>query len=249
MQTDIVILAAGHGKRMQSDIPKVLTLLAGKPLVHHLLENVKKSGVSENPVFVVGQKRKLVMASLGDNYRYAIQHEQLGTGHAVLSAEDILKNSGNNVMILYGDMPYLTSETIRALAKLQENSGAVMTMATVEVSDFNEWRAGFFDFSRIVRDDSGAITRTVEKKDAQEHELKITEVNPCYLCIQNDWLWEHLHKLKNKNAQGEYYLTDLIGMAVNENAKIESISINPKEALGVNTKENLETLEKLLDLQ
>lgn len=246
MHTDIIILAAGHGTRMQSDIPKVLTPLHGKPLIHHVLENVKRSGVCENPVFVVGQKKEQVMASLGTGYRYAIQHEQLGTGHAVLSAESLLKDSGNNILILYGDMPHLSSETIYALSEIQKTSGAIMTMATVEVPDFNEWRAGFFDFSRIIRDENGTILRTVEKKDAQMHELKITEVNPCYLCIQNKWLWDHLRELKNANTQGEYYLTDLIGMAVNEKADIVSISIDPKEALGVNTKENLETLEKMM---
>ena len=243
MQTDIIILAAGHGKRMQSDVPKVLSLLHEKPLVHHLLEHVLESGVSTSPVFVVGQKREQVMASLGDQYRYVIQTEQLGTGHAVLSAESVLKDSGNNIMVLFGDMPYLSATTIRALADMQKNSGAVMTMATVQVPDFDEWRAGFFDFSRVIRSQDGTIVRTVEKKDATENELTITEVNPCYLCISNDWLWEHLRKLKNANSQGEYYLTDLIGMAVAENAKIASISIDPKEALGVNTKENLEILE------
>ena len=246
MQTDIIILAAGHGKRMQSDIPKVLTLLHGKPLVHHLLENVIKSGVSVSPIFVVGQKREQVMASLGDEYRYAIQDEQLGTGHAVLSSAGLLEGKEGNVMILYGDMPYLSFETIRALADTQASSNTVMTMATVQVLDFDEWRAGFFDFSRIVRDDAGKIIRTVEKKDAQDHELQITEVNPCYLCVKNDWLWSHLRELKNSNVQKEYYLTDLIKMAVDEGAEIASISIDPKEAMGVNTKEHLKVLEELI---
>ncbi len=148
-------------------------------------------------------------------------------------------------MVLFGDMPYLSSETIRLLAYVQENSNTVMTMATVEVLDFKEWRAGFYDFSRVVRDAKGGLVRTVEKKDAQEHELQITEVNPCYLCIQSDWLWSHLAQLKNTNAQGEYYLTDLIAMAVDEGVDIASVPIDPKEALGVNTKENLETLEEI----
>jgi bifunctional UDP-N-acetylglucosamine pyrophosphorylase/glucosamine-1-phosphate N-acetyltransferase len=245
MQTDIVILAAGHGKRMQSDIPKVLSLLHGKPLVHHLLESVVSSGVCETPVFVVGQKREMVMSSLGDKYKYAIQQEQLGTGHAVLSSAELLEGRDSNVMILYGDMPHLSAETIRNLAETQGNSDTVMTMATVKVPDFDEWRAGFFDFSRVLRDENGKIIRTVEKKDAQDHELLITEVNPCYLCVRNDWLWKHLRELKNANNQKEYYLTDLIKMAVDEGAEIGSIQIDPKEALGVNTKEHLEFLEKL----
>ncbi len=245
MKTDIVILAAGHGKRMQSDIPKVLTLLRGKALIHHLLESVEKSGVCERPVIVVGKGREQVIEALGDGYRYAVQTEQLGTGHAVLSTESILKNNGDHVMVLYGDMPHLSFETIKNISETQKKSNGVMTMATVSLSDFDEWRKGFYDFSRVIRDENGKIIRTVEKKDAKEHELKISEVNPCYLCIKNDWLWDHLKQLKNANAQGEYYLTDLIGMAVKENAGISSVSIDPKEALGVNTKENLEVLESL----
>ena len=245
MQTNIVILAAGHGKRMQSDVPKVLSLLHGKPLIHHLLENVKKSGVCENPVFVVGQKREQIIASLGTEHTYAIQEEQLGTGHAVLSSASFLEGKEGNIMILYGDMPHLSSETIQALAETQEKSNTVMTMATVQVSDFNEWRAGFFDFSRVIRDENGKIIRTVEKKDATEDELKITEVNPCYLCVKNDWIWDHLRNLKNSNTQKEYYLTDLIKIAVDEGIPIASISIDPKEAMGVNTKEHLKVLEEL----
>ena len=246
MKTDIVILAAGHGKRMQSDKPKVLTLLHGKPLIKHLLENVCSSGVCEQPVIVVGKGREHVIAELGDGYRYAVQTEQLGTGHAVLSAEEILKNREGNVMVLYGDMPHLHSETIKKIADTQKNSNGVMTMATVSLGDFDDWKKGFFDFSRVIRDENGKIVRTVEKKDASEEELKISEVNPCYLCIKNEWLWDHLRQLKNANAQGEYYLTDLIGMAVRENAGIASVSIDPKEALGVNTKENLAVLESLV---
>lgn len=245
MDTEIVILAAGHGKRMQSDLPKVLTLLKGKPLIQHLLENVKKSGVNNNPVFVVGQKKEQVMASLGNDYRYAFQEEQLGTGHAVLSAEKILKGMSKNVLVLYGDMPYLSPQTIRALAQKQNEHSGAMTMATVSVDDFADWRQGFFDFSRVIRDENGIILKTVEKKDASEEELKILEVNPCYLCIKSDWLWDHLKNLKNINAQGEYYLTDLIKMAVDEKAGIDSIKIDPREALGVNTREHLEMLESM----
>ena len=247
MQTHIVILAAGYGKRMQSEIPKVLSLLDGKPLISHLLENIEKSQTaSTRPVIVVGYKREDVINRLGDKYTYVIQEEQLGTGNAVLCAHDVLKNETGNIMVLYGDMPHMSPETIFAIAEKQKNSNAVLTMATVTLKDFDEWRSGFYDFSRVIRDEHGVILRTVEKKDATEEELKILEVNPCYLCIRQDWLWEHLKNIKNTNAQKEYYLTDLIAMAVSEGASIASVSIDPKEAMGVNTKENLETLEKFL---
>ena len=245
MQTHIVILAAGHGKRMQSETPKVLSLLGGKPLISHLLESITASGVTETPVIVVGHKREEVMEALGSEYRYAIQNEQLGTGHAVLSAYEALQGATGNVMILFGDMPHVTPETIRAIAETQERSGGALTMATVPVASFEGWRAGFYDFSRVIRAENGTIVRTVEKKDATEEELKINEVNPCYICVRHDWLWDHLRQLKNANAQKEYYLTDLIAMAVAENAGIASVAIDPHEAFGVNTKENLAILESL----
>ena len=245
MKTNIIILAAGHGKRMQSDIPKVLTPLRGKPLIEHLLESVAASGTDAQPVLVVGQKREVVMAALGSQYRYAVQEEQLGTGHAVMAAEPLVGADGGHVLVLYGDMPYVSATTIAALAKTQEETGAAIAMATVQVPDFDGWRAGFYDFSRVIRREDGSIARTVEKKDATEDELKVTEVNPCYFCFDSAWLWPHLKELKNVNAQSEYYLTDLIGMAMREGAKIATVSIDPKEALGVNTREHLELLETL----
>ncbi len=251
-QTEIVILAAGYGKRMQSELPKVLVPLREKPLVLHVLESVSKSGVCASPVIVVGQKRELVIETIKsavgeDHCRFAMQEEQLGTGHAVLSAESILRDSTLPTIVLYGDMPYVSAETIRGLSDMQAKSGAKLVMATVSVTDFEDWRKGFFDFGRIVRESTdenvkGKILRTVEKKDATEDELKITEVNPCYFCFDSAWLWSHLKMLKNTNTQKEYYLTDLVKMAVDEGVLIESVSIDPKEALGVNTREHLELL-------
>ena len=245
MQTNIIILAAGHGKRMQSETPKVLSLLHGKPLIRHLLDSVESSGVSAQPVIVVGQKRELVMAAMGPAYRYAPQEEQLGTGHAVLSAEGHMDPGADSVIVLYGDMPYVSADTIKALAATREATGATLVMATVRVPDFDGWRAGFHDFSRVLRNADGTISRTVEKKDATEEDLFVTEVNPCYFCFDAAWLWPRLKELKNANAQKEYYLTDLVGMAVREGVRIESVSIDPKEALGVNTREHLELLETL----
>lgn len=245
MQTDIVILAAGKGKRMQSDKPKVLSLLHGRPLISHLLDHVKESGVTTNPVLVVGVGREEVMKEVGDGYRFAVQVEQLGTGHAVSCAKPFLEHSNTNVLVLYGDMPYISAQTIANLARTHEESGAVLTMGTVPVPDFEEWRAGFYDFSRVVRDADGAIVRTVEKKDATEEELTIKEVNPAYFCFNSAWLWEHLRGLSNRNAQGEYYLTDLVGIAVAEGQKIASVPLDPKEAIGVNTREHLDLLHTL----
>ncbi len=247
-KVSIVILAGGLGKRMQTEIPKVLSKLHGKPMISYVLEAIESSGVCDNPVIVVGKKREMVIEKLGSKYRYAIQEEQLGTGHAVVCAEDILNISNLPVVVLYGDMPNISSETIKSLTDKHFYDNSIVTMATAKLPDFEEWRAGFYDFSRIIRDENGDIIRTVEKKDATEDELKITEINPCYFCFDSKWLWSNLKKINNLNAQGEYYLTDLIKLATEEDIKISSVSIDPKEAIGVNTKEHLEELHKLLHL-
>ncbi len=244
-KTDIVILAGGLGKRMQTEIPKVLNELRGKPMIRHVIESVEKSGVCEVPVIVVGKKREMVMEELGNGYQFAIQEEQLGTGHAVLCAEEILKNNNVPVMVLYGDMPYISAPTIANIAKTHVEERAILTMATVTVPDFEQWRAGFFDFSRIVRDANGKVVRTVEKKDAMEAELNIHEVNPCYFCFDSTWLWSQLRTIGNSNAQHEYYLTDLVKIAMESGVKIATVSIDPKEALGVNTKEHLALLHTI----
>ena len=245
MQTDIIILAAGLGKRMQTELPKVLNELHGKPLVLHVLEAVAASGVCESPVIVVGKKREMVIQAVGPDYRYAVQEEQLGTGHAVASAREALGGSTKPVIVLYGDMPYISAETIRTIAAKHAESGAKLTMATVTVPDFEGWRAGFHDFSRVLRKEDGTIASTVEKKDATPEQLLVTEVNPCYFSFDSEWLWKHLSEIKNANAQGEYYLTDLVKMAVAEGLPIASVSIDAKEALGVNTKEHLDLLHTI----
>ncbi len=244
---DIVVLAAGHGKRMQSELPKVLVPFNGKPLISHLLGAISSSGFDKTPVIVVGQKAELVKESLGDSYRYALQAEQLGTGHAVLSAKDMTEREAQNIMVLYGDQPSVTGEMISNLAKAHTESGALLTMATVILEDFNEWRSGFYHFGRIIRNTDGSIDKIVEFKDATEEEKESLEVNPAYFCFNSAWLWEHLEKLKNNNNQGEYYLTDLVHMVREEGREIATIAIAPKMALGVNTKEQLELLETITE--
>ncbi len=244
-KNEVVILAAGYGKRMQSELPKVLVPLHGKPLSLHVLEAVVASGVCQKPVVVVGQKRELVMETLGSTYRYVTQDEQLGTGHAVLSTAPLLEGKAENVLVLNSDVPYIKPASIHMLAEMGENSEAVLTLATVTVPDFLDWRAGFADFGRIIRNAEGDIVKIVEKKDATSEELLITEVNSGSYSFKAEWLWKNLRELNNENAQGEYYLTDLVAAAVAEGAEIASVAIEAKEAIGVNTKEHLELLHNL----
>jgi bifunctional UDP-N-acetylglucosamine pyrophosphorylase / glucosamine-1-phosphate N-acetyltransferase len=241
----IIILAAGKGVRMQSELPKVLQRIKGKEMIKYLLESIKKSDIKSKPVIVVGYGKEEVMKTLGDNYDYVVQEKQLGTGHAVIVAQKTLENEADNIMVLYGDHPLISPETINLLKDTHIESGGKITMATFTVPDFKDWRTVFYkNFSRIIRDENGNITRDVQFKDATDEEKKVRELNPCYFCFDAKWLWENLKKLNTDNAQKEYYLTDLVKMAMKEKNPIQSININPKEALGINSKEELEMLEK-----
>lgn len=243
----IIILAAGNGKRMKSELPKVLIPVRGKPLITHILDSVKKTGLSDRPVIVVGQQRDLVMKTLGGDYEYIVQEEQKGTGHAVIITRKILEDKADHIMVLYGDHPFVSSKTIKKIIKKHLDSGANITMATVKLSNFENWRSVFYNsFSRIIRNKDGNIIKDIQFKDANEEEKKITEVNPCYFCFKARWLWEKLKTLRTNNVQKEYYLTDLVKIAMQEKIKIESIHIDPREALGVNSKEELEILKRVV---
>src|SRR3989344_1525545 len=243
----LVILAAGKGKRMNSDLPKVLLPLRGKPFLHYLLEAVERSSVFNHPTIVVGVGSELVKKEAGPKYHYVIQDKQLGTGHALQCSEKHLRGKVSDVMVLYGDQPFMDSKMIDTIAAAHSKGGSPITMATAEVRDFNDWRAGFYDYGRIIRNGKGKLHKIVEKKDATQDELAVTEVNPSYFCFKADWLWEHLKKLSNKNAQKEYYLTDLPAMAWEKGETITTVSIDPVTALGANTPEQLATLERILD--
>ncbi len=243
----IVVLAAGHGKRMNnSELPKVLVTLKGRPIIVHLLDAIKLSGVCQRPVIVVGQQAEQVMSALGSDYTYIFQSEQLGTGDAVKCAQAQLQDRVENILVLYGDHPFVSPDTIKKLALAHQNGGQTLTMATVKIDDFDSWRQSFYDFGRIIRDSSGNIEQIIEKKDATPEQLNIAEVNPGYFCFKADWLWPNLANLKNDNSQHEYYLTDLVSIFTEKGGQINNVIIEPKDALGINTVEQLELLDTLL---
>lgn len=245
MLTRIVILAAGRSTRMNSGVPKVLTPFKGKPLIKHLLQNVEVSGIDPRPVVVVGYQADLVRNALGDRYVYVFQSEQLGTGHAVRCAEKIISPETDAIIVLYGDHPLVSASTIRRLKLLHEEEGGVLTMLTAKVEDFNEWRAPLVDFGRIVRDGRGSIRAIIEAKDATPEELTVREVNPAFFCFNALWLWRSLSQLNNKNVKGEYYLTDLVRLAIEGGERVVSLGISPLESIGVNTPEQLELASSL----
>lgn len=243
----IIILAAGKGKRMKSEEPKALIKLKNKPLIKHILETVEKLNLDKKPIIVVGHKKESVQDFLGKNYVYATQKEQLGTGHAVHSAKNAVDPSTKTILVLATDQPLVSIETLeRIISKHAENKPTI-TMATVSIPDFEDWKNGFTYFGRIIRNKENKIINIVEYKNANDQEKEIRELNPALYAFDSEWLWKNIDKINNKNNQAEYLLTDLIKMAFEQNQKIELVSVNDIiEAIQPNSQEELEILERLL---
>ena len=231
----IVILAAGQGKRMKSDLPKVLQPLAGKPLLRHVID----TACTLQPVslhVVYGHGGDVVRGALADApvSSWCLQAEQLGTGHAVQQALPAL-HDGELALILYGDVPLVSADTLRSLVALA--GPKTMSLLTVMLEDPT-------GYGRIVRDARGKVRRIVEQKDATARERKIREGNTGVMAVPVKWLRRWLGKLKNSNAQGEYYLTDIIAMAVRDKVAIAPlVSPTMAEVLGINDKLQLAEVE------
>ncbi len=231
----IVILAAGQGKRMKSDLPKVLQPLAGKPLLRHVID----TACTLQPVslhVVYGHGGDIVRGALADApvSSWCLQAEQLGTGHAVQQALPAL-HDGTLALILYGDVPLVSADTLRSLVALA--GPKAMSLLTVMLEDPT-------GYGRIVRDARGNVRRIVEQKDATARERKIREGNTGVMVAPVKWLRRWLGKLKSSNAQGEYYLTDIIAMAVRDKVAIAPlVSPTMAEVLGINDKQQLAEVE------
>ncbi len=229
-----------------SELPKVLHEVLGKPMLAYVLDAVSASGVDTKPVVVVGHLAEKVKELCADRCEYALQPETKGTGDAVKRTQSILEGAADNVMVLVGDQPFTTDASIRKIADMHLASGATLTIGTVTVPDYEEWRKPFADFGRIVRRADGGVDRIVEVKDASPDVLAIREIFPSFYCFKADWLWKNLATLTTDNAQGEYYLTALLSKAIADGALVTTVSISPEEALGINTLEQLEIAERIM---
>ncbi len=230
--TAAVILAAGKGTRMRSDLAKVLHPLLGRPLLWYPLEACRRAGV-ERLVVVVGHQAEAVRRAAGaPDVAFALQAEQNGTGHAVLCARPALADYRGTALILCGDVPLIRPETLRRLVEAHRSAGALVTVLTMELPD----PAGY---GRIVRDGDGHLVRIVEEADASDEERAICEVNSGTYAVELPWLWGALERLRPDNRQAEIYLTDAVEAAVGEERALALQVADAEEVLGVNSRVHL----------
>ncbi len=238
MKTTAVILAAGQGTRMHSDLPKVLHSALGRPMIQYVLDAVAPVS-GEKPVLVVGHKANEVKHALQDRVHYAHQAEQLGTGHAVQQAESLLKGHTDLVLVLYADMPLIRAETLKSLVKAQQNHPGPFTMLTVTVDDPR-------GFGRIIRNAAGEVQAIVEEAQATPGQLAVKELNAGVYCFSSAWLWGAINRIE-LSPKGEYYLTDLVEIAVSDGMNVNTISTDePSELIGVNTRVHLAEITKII---
>ncbi|PTJ75644.1 bifunctional UDP-N-acetylglucosamine diphosphorylase/glucosamine-1-phosphate N-acetyltransferase GlmU [Staphylococcus simulans] len=236
MQRYAVVLAAGKGTRMKSKLYKVLHKVAGKSMIEHVVDSVKQAGTDEI-VTIVGHGAESVKETLGSQSSYSFQEEQLGTAHAVKMAADELKGKEGTTLVVCGDTPLITPETLKALADYHEAQQAGVTVLSATADNP-------FGYGRIVRDQDGRLAKIVEQKDAKEAEREIDEISTGIFAFDNVLLFELLEKVKNDNAQGEYYLPDVITLALEAGKIADAYRTDDfDEIMGVNDRVALSKAE------
>ena len=233
-----VILAAGQGTRMKSEKPKVLHQIVGKPMVQYAIDAATSIG-SRRPIVVIGYGAEQVQNTIGDRVDYVLQVPQRGTGHALLQARDKLDPTCATVLVLYGDTPFLSAETMQRLLEAHREVNAVLSLVTFTPNDPAL-------YGRIIRDGEGRLLDIVEYKEATAEQRAIREVNSGIFCYQTAWLLEHLDQLQPRAGHGEYYLTDLVSIAAKENAITTTCSCAEAEVLGINDRAQLAAAERLM---
>lgn len=239
-----IILAAGKGTRMKSDIPKVLHNIFDKPLIAYILDAVNKTGVIGESFVITGHEAEAVESFISKGYKNikcVRQIPQLGTGDAVKKAAPFLKDFDGCVIILNGDIPLITAETINSFIKFHENNHADLTVMSAVFDNPK-------GFGRIIRDKNKRFTAIVEEKDAQPQEKAVKEINAGIYCLNWNTVSNAFEHLENSNAQGEYYLTDIVKWAVNSNLNVQAYILeNNEEIFGINTKAHLAEAAKILN--
>ncbi len=235
----VLILAAGKGKRMKSELPKVILPICGVPMIQYVIwEALKLSKLK--PLLVIGYKGEEVKALLKDEVEYAWQKEQLGTGHAVKVACDEMKSFTGDLLVLYGDTPFISADSLKALIKEHQTEKAAATVLTAEVKDPT-------GYGRIIRSTDGSLMGIVEEVDTSPAEKEIREVNTGIYCFSYQELMNVIPKIQPQNAQGEYYLTDVIALLEKQGKKLKVVRCNnPGEILGPNDRKALAETERVM---
>jgi bifunctional UDP-N-acetylglucosamine pyrophosphorylase/glucosamine-1-phosphate N-acetyltransferase len=235
-----VIMAAGQGKRINAqDIPKVLYPVCGRPMLRYVYDAVKN--IADEVIIITGYQGQKVEAEMnGQKAKFAHQAERLGTAHAVRQAEKLLKGKEGIVLIANGDGPLFTESTFRKLIGDVAGNNYVLAINSAVEDDHPA-------YGRVLRDEQQKVIGIREAKDASPTELKIREKNPGIYAVKNDWLWPALAKIKKSKVTGEYYITDLVEIAIVEGRRVEAIPMkNPREIKGINTLEELHEVEEIL---
>ncbi|NWG07144.1 MAG: bifunctional UDP-N-acetylglucosamine diphosphorylase/glucosamine-1-phosphate N-acetyltransferase GlmU [Chloroflexi bacterium] len=236
MKVTAVLLAAGQGTRMKSSLPKVLHPLCGKPMLWHVLEALKEAA-TEKPVVVVGHGAEEVTKYLGESAQTVLQEPQLGTGHAAMQAEPLLRNKTDYIIVTYADMPLLRGETFKRLVETQHLNPGPLSLLTVIAEDPR-------GFGRIVRKADGTVEAIVEEYVATPEQQKIRELNVGAYCFKADWFWDALHRIQKNPKKGEYYLTDIVEIAVQDNLPVQAVVHDDFiETIGINTRVHLSEAE------
>ena len=229
-----IILAAGRGKRMQSDLAKVLHSICGVPMLTHPVATARAAGAEKIVVVIGHQAERIRECFQRDDLIFVEQREQLGTGHAVLQARDVFRGYRGSILILCGDVPLIRPETVRALCQRHREEGAAVTVLTTVPAD----PAGY---GRVIKANDGGVLKIVEDKDATAIEKRTREINTGIYCVENPFLFEAVSALGNRNAQGEYYLTDIVEIANQKGLRVTSLAADdPQEVMGINTPDELE---------
>lgn len=239
MGLNAIILAAGKGTRMKSDLPKVLHKIHDKALVEYVIDAVQAAGI-EKTCLVIGYKADEIKSNVKRDVEYAFQAEQLGTGHAVMCAKEFIEDDGDT-LVLCGDTPLITGDTLKNLIQYHRDNNYYVTVLSAVMDDPT-------GYGRIVRDDNGDFLKNVEHKDASEEERKITEINSGMYIFNSKELKAGLGSLTTDNAQGEYYLPDVITVIRKKGFKVGAFKVNDaSEIFGINTIEQLQTATKILE--
>jgi len=231
-----IVLAAGKGARMKSELPKVLLPLAGKPVIFRILDLLAEVGIPR-PVVVIGKSGDLVKKTLGDRCVYAVQDEQLGSGHAVMCAREAAGDA-KNILVMCGDSPLFRAETVRSLMSAHVRGNATITLVSAMLDDPT-------GYGRIIRAPDGEIAGVIEEKLASGDQKTIREINGGLYAFDGAWLWGNAHLMLESDA-GEFCLTEMVDIAISQERRVITVPASPDEVAGINTPEQLLAAERVL---